>query len=199
MRDDSGAILIAHLYGVIQLKIPFDVAHLNVAGMIFAIEVSLLLTNECRGDKNMDMTKFQGDAASDVTHWQGSIAESVGDNRPLLTMSNNDVFVSQSAHAEGAIESDRASERRKWIWQMSTIVVMGISGLCLNILIKSIPRNSDIAATPIATVAFSDKDYCREGEQAYALDSNVGVKPPLTRKCTATDRVTQRDTTLNEK
>ncbi|KAF3998925.1 hypothetical protein [Glaciimonas immobilis] len=69
-----------------------------------------------------------------------------------------------SPASDVAIAADREWQRRKWIWQMGTIVFMGLSGLVLNVLVKSMA----ITSTP-ASVNSVDA-YCE-------VDGHANMNP----------------------
>ena len=86
-----------------------------------------------------------------------------------------------------AVDRDRAGERRKWRLQMGTIVLMGVSGLCLNFLIK-----------PLATAA-SAKAYCQIDGAVYSIGSTARMANSEMGVCVAKNGVAQWGTTSTGK
>ncbi|QRX82922.1 hypothetical protein [Glaciimonas sp. PAMC28666] len=84
---------------------------------------------------------------------------------------------------DAASTKDREWERRKWIWQMGTIVFMGFSGLLLNAVIKPF-------ATPRSASVIAADAYCRDDGQAYS----AAQEPPansLARVCATNQQMEQ--------
>ena len=91
-------------------------------------------------------------------------------------LGQNTFAEAQAATAnDAASPKDREWERRKWIWQMGTIVFMGFSGLLLNAVIKPF-------ATPHAAAVIAADAYCRDDGQAYSAAQELPANS-LARLC----------------
>ena len=76
---------------------------------------------------------------------------------------------------DAASAKDREWVRRKWIWQMGTIVLMGFSGLLLNAIIKPF-------ATPKSAATLSVEAYCKEDGRVYSVSPDLTANS-LERAC----------------
>jgi len=143
----------------------------------------------------MGNTIFHGDATSDA----GSCSHhgsSVG-NAAYLKMSTEHSLLADRANAD-ALGGDgcdacsvknRELHRRKWMLQMGTIVLMGISGLCLQLLIK-----------PFATATTgSIKQYCQIEGKAYSIGSTARMTRSETGICLVKGGVAQWSLTSTAK
>lgn len=103
----------------------------------------------------------------------------------------NDLCVNTITEAEFAQRDNdnavtaksREGERRKWMWQMGTIVVMGFSGLCLNAVIKPF-------ATPRSATTQAADAYC-QNDQQVASTSQEQPANSLERLCAKKHKIDQ--------
>jgi hypothetical protein len=114
----------------------------------------------------MGNTRFRGNAASDAA---GCVQQG------------------SSAGNAACSAKDREAQRRKWMLQMGTVVLMGVSGLCLHFLIK-----------PLATAA-SVKEYCQIEGTVYAIGSTARMANSEMGVCVAKDGVARWDLTSGAK
>ena len=134
----------------------------------------------------MGVIKNKGNATNDVDNCQqggtnGAVigVDMVGDSASSEAKVRSGQFADDQAPKvdDVACAKDRESERRKWIWQMGTIVFMGFSGLFLNAIIKPF-------ATPKSAATLSIGAYCKEGGRAYSA-SQERTANSLERACSA--------------
>lgn len=144
----------------------------------------------------MGVTKFQGDAAVEVVarEYKNNGEKNVGGKNIAADRLNAGIFDTQRIDTAGIADPDREWERRKWMLQMGTIVLMGMSGLGLHFLLKTIPRTAIAEATSSAVF---DKD-CKPTERAYAAGKSVDMANAATQACLA-QRTLEQNQSFNEK
>ena len=134
----------------------------------------------------MGVIKTKGNATNDVDNCQQggtnravSRVDMVGERASSETKVRGGQFADDQAQKvdDAACAKERESERRKWIWQMGTIVFMGFSGLFLNAIIKPF-------ATPKSAATLSIEAYCQEGGRSYSA-SQERTANSLERACSA--------------
>lgn len=134
----------------------------------------------------MGVIKIKGNATNDVDSCQqggtkGALigVDRTGDSASSKAKVRGGQLVDDQAQKvdDAACTKDREWERRKWIWQMGTIVFMGFSGLFLNAIIKPF-------ATPKSAATLSAEAYCQEGGRAYSA-SQERTANSLERACSA--------------
>ena len=139
----------------------------------------------------MSNTIFHGNGASDVA---GCVHQGSGiGNAAYLNMRGENSLSTGETNAD-AVDSkgrdtcsvkDREMNRRKWMLQMGTIVLMGFSGLFLQLLLK-----------PFATATTaSNKQYCQIDGKTYSIGSIARMANSDTRVCMAKNGVAQWDIT----
>ncbi|PUA18413.1 hypothetical protein [Glaciimonas sp. PCH181] len=144
----------------------------------------------------MGVTKFQGNAAVDVVsrQYKNNGEMNSGGKSAVSDQANAGIFDAQRIDTAGIADPDREWERRKWMLQMGTIVLMGISGLGLHFFLKTIPRTSVVEATSSAVF---DKD-CKQIDQSYSSGAGVDTTNAATQACLA-QRALEQNRSFNEK
>ena len=144
----------------------------------------------------MGVTKFKGNGAADAGSRQ---YKNNGEMNPrgknaVSEPANAGIFDAQRIDTAGIADPDREWERRKWMLQMGTIVLMGISGLGLHFFLKTIPRTAAAEATSSAVF---DKD-CKQIDQSYSRGAGVDMTNAATQACLA-QRALEQNRSFNEK
>lgn len=144
----------------------------------------------------MGNTRVHGDAASDVAgcvHQGSNIGNAVylkmRDENPMSTGKTNAAALDGKG-CDACSAKDREANRRKWMLQMGTIVLMGVSGLCLHLLIKPFAT---------ATAAASVKQYCQIEGKKYSIGSTARMANSDTGVCMAKNGVARWDLTSTAK
>lgn len=126
----------------------------------------------------MSVEKYKGNATSEIVSCQqgetsGAVMKmdmDVSLERTAATMQGG--LVTAATRADDALSiADREWERRKWMWQMGTIILMGFSGLLLNAVIKPF-------ATPQSATKLAVEVYCQENGLTYSPNRPADALAP---------------------